>query len=94
MKKLTLMAIVASALLLTACGAEDKVINGTKYGTYGLFNKEEMRNPNIQYEVSGWSIFWSVLFCETVVAPVYFLGWDLYQPVAAKTPNSVPGQVN
>ena len=94
MKRSLLAAVLASALLLTACGAEDKTINGITYGTYGLVNEHEMRNPKIQYEISGWSIFWSIVFCETVVAPIYFIGWDLYQPVGVKDPNWVPGQVN
>ena len=89
-----LMALAfASTMALTACGADERTIDGVTYGTYGVFNQDEMRNPNIQYELSGWSIFWSVLLCETVVVPVYFIGWDLYQPVGKKNPNWVPGQV-
>lgn len=93
MKRSLIAAVLASALLLTACGADNKVINGVEYGTYGLVNESEMKNPKIQYEISGWSIFWSVVFCETIVVPIYFIGWDLYQPIAAKDPSWVPGQV-
>lgn len=84
---------LASCLALAACGADEKTIDGVTYGTYGVVNKDEMRNPNIQYELSGWSIFWAIIFSETVVAPVYFIGWDLYEPVGKKDPNWVPGQV-
>lgn len=94
MNRSLLAAVLASALLLTACGAENKTINGVTYGTYGLVNEHEMHNPKIQYEISGWSIFWSVIFCETVVVPIYFIGWALYQPIGVKDPNWVPGQVN
>ena len=94
MKRSLLAAVLASALLLTACGADDKTINGIRYGTYGLINESEMHNPKIQYEISGWSIFWSFVFCETVVVPIYFIGWDLYQPIGVKDPNWVPGQVS
>jgi len=90
----TLAAVIVAAAMLTACGAENKVINGVEYGTYGLMNKSEMMNPNIQYEISGWSIFWSVILVETVIAPIYFIGWDMYQPLGKKDPNWVPGQVN
>lgn len=93
MKKSLLVLAVVSCLALTACGADDKTIEGIKYGTYGVVNFGEMRNPNIQYEISGWSIFWSILFSETVVVPIYFIGWDLYEPVNKKDPTWVPGQV-
>ena len=94
MKRALFATLLASTLLLSACGAEDKTINGVTFGTYGLMNENEMYNPKIQYEISGWSIFWSVVFCETVVVPIYFIGWDLYQPVGIKDPNWVPGQVS
>ena len=94
MKKLLLaLALTASCLVLTGCGAEEKNIGGTTYGTYGIANADEMKNPNIRYELSGWSIFWSVLFSETIIVPIYFIGWDLYQPVDKKDPSWVPGQV-
>ncbi len=94
MKKLiATVALVAATLALTGCGADPKTIDGITYGTFGLANEKEMRNEKIQYEISGWSIFWSVIFCETIVVPVYFIGWDLYQPIGRRDPNWVPGQV-
>lgn len=93
MKKSLLVLAVVSCLALTACGADDKTIDGITYGTYGVVNQTEMRNPNIQYEMSGWSIFWSIIFSETVVVPIYFIGWDLYEPVTKKDPSWVPGQI-
>jgi major membrane immunogen (membrane-anchored lipoprotein) len=93
MKRALLALVLASTALLSACGADDKVIDGVKYGTYGVVNEGEMRNPNIHYELSGWSILWAIIFSETIVAPVYFIGWDLYEPVSKKDPKWVPGQV-
>jgi hypothetical protein len=93
MKK-SLIAALAVSVLLAGCGASNKVIDGVEYGTYGLVNESEMRNPNIQYSLSGWSIVWSIIFVETIVAPVYFIGWDLYEPIGKKDPNWVPGQVS
>lgn len=91
--KPVLALILASSVLLSGCLASEKKIDGITYGTYGFVNADEMRNPNIQYEMSGWSLLWSFIFVETIVAPVYFIGWDLYQPVGKKDPNWVPGQV-
>lgn len=83
---------IAATMMLSACGAEDKVIDGVKYGTYGIANTE-MHNSKIQYEISGWSVFWAIFLSETIVGPVYFIGWDLYQPVALIDPTRLPGQV-
>jgi major membrane immunogen (membrane-anchored lipoprotein) len=94
MRKLLLAAALASTMLLTACGADTKTINGVTYGTYGVANEKDMRNPAIEYEVSGWAVFWSVVFCETIVVPVYIIGWDLYQPVGPMDPNKVKGSVS
>jgi major membrane immunogen (membrane-anchored lipoprotein) len=93
MNRSLLALVLVSCLALTACGADNKTIDGITYGTYGVANQTEMKNPNIQYEMSGWSIFWSIIFCETVIVPVYFIGWDLYEPVGKKDPSWVPGQV-
>ena len=86
--------VLASALLLSACGAEDKTINGVTYTTYGIANEKDNRNPNIQYEISGWSIVWSVVFCETLIVPAYFILFDLYQPVGVRNAQLPPGVVS
>jgi len=82
-RTLLLAAALASTLLLTACG-NDKTINGKKYQTYGVFNEDTRKDPNIKYEVSAGSVIWAIILCETVVFPVYIIGWDLWQPVSAK----------
>ena len=93
MKKLTVLLALAAALSLTACGADRKEINGITYDTYGLINKDEKKNSKIEYEVSTWAVVWAVVFSETIIVPVFIIGWDLYQPVGVKDPNAVPGQV-
>lgn len=82
-RTLLLAAALASTLLLTACG-NDKTINGKEYQTYGVFNEDTLKDPNIKYEVSAGSVIWAIILCETVVFPVYIIGWDLWQPVSAK----------
>lgn len=89
--KRTVIALTLAAVLLAGCGAEEKVINGTRYATYGLINKDEDHNPKIQYQVSGWSIVWSVIFFQTIVVPFYFIGFDLYEPVGPKDETKGPG---
>jgi flavoprotein len=77
------MLIAATVLSLSSCGA-DLTINGNHYDTFGIANEEANRDPRIVYEISAGSVIWAILLCETVVVPVYIIGWDLWQPVRAK----------
>ena len=83
MKKLLIALAIASTALLSGCG-NDKTIDGKRYETFGLANMESQRDPNIIYEMSAGSVIVGIIFIETVVVPVYVIGWDLYQPVRKK----------
>ena len=39
------------------------------------------KNENIRYEVSVGNVVLSIIFSETIVAPVVFTGWYLFEPV-------------
>lgn len=83
MKKLiAAVALAVAAFGLSGCG--DETINGTKYKSYGIFNEEVVKDPKILYEVSAASVIVAIIFCETIVVPVYVVGWDLYEPVRVK----------
>jgi hypothetical protein len=49
------VALVLSTQLI-ACG-NSKVVQGTEYGTYGLLNEDEMKNPDVRYEPCWGNIF-------------------------------------
>lgn len=81
MKKLIACGFLALAMLsLGGCG-NDKKIDGKNYEVYGLFNEVAVKDPDIRYEVSPGSVIVAVIFSETVVVPIYVIGWDLYEPV-------------
>lgn len=84
MKKLIAAALIAA--MLTGCG---QPINhaGKHYPTYGLFNQDTSKSEKMCYEVSIGNVVWSILLIETIVAPVYFVGWSLWNPVGPKGPN-------
>jgi len=42
------------------------------------------RDPNINYQISAVSVIVAIVFSETVIIPVYVLGWDLWEPVSKK----------
>ena len=82
MKK-AIVALSLAALLLTSCAHSVKY-EGKTYEPYGIANEETRRDPTIPYELSFGSVFLAIVFCETVIAPVFIVGWDLYQPVPKK----------
>ena len=49
--------------------------------SYGLANKDSKMIEGVVYEVSLGNVVWSILLSETIIAPVYFVGWDIMQPV-------------
>jgi hypothetical protein len=83
MKKLILaVALAATAFGLSGCGGDR--VNGTYYDSYGIFNEAEVKDPNVAYEISLASVIVAIIFSETLVIPVYIVGWDLYKPVAPR----------
>ena len=66
--------------MLASCG-DSIVYKGKKYETYGLFNKDEVRDENIEYRLILGNAIWGIILVETIVAPVCFYGFSLYEPV-------------
>jgi hypothetical protein len=80
MKKVFLTLSGAVILLFSSC-ANDKVIEGTYYESYGLLNSDDKKSDSIQYKLVTGNVVWSVIFCETIVVPVWLVGFSLYEPV-------------
>lgn len=83
-----LIAVVA-ILSLVGCGRPLEVkMPGTTvthvYPTVGLFTLDQ-RSPDICYEVSVGNVIWSIILIESIVFPVYFVGWSIMNPVRPKT---------
>ena len=77
-------ATIMTALMLSAC-AQEKTIDGVRYRPYGLANESSRHNPKIRYELVAGNVFWAVVLCETIIAPIYFVGFSLFQPVGKTT---------
>lgn len=84
MKTKILALVLLIGFLLASC-AEEKTIDGVTYRPYGLLNEDTQKNPNIEYEVSGWAVFSGVVFFETIIVPIYTFGYNLYEPVGKKS---------
>ena len=78
MKKLFII-LIAVCFLVAGCGS-NFVANGVEYETYGLLNKEEVRKEGVRYKLIVGNVVWGIVLCETIIAPVYFFGFSLYEP--------------
>jgi predicted small secreted protein len=84
MMKKAIAVLVAASFLLTAC-AYPRTICGVTYDTYGAIDAVEKHNPKIEYRISVGNIIWSVIFLETIIVPIWLMGFNLYYPVGPKS---------
>jgi hypothetical protein len=84
-KIVSIFVIVCFISMFIGCG-DSRIINNVEYDTYGLFNKEDNRYPDIKYKLITGNLVWGILLCSTIVAPIYFFGFSLYEPIREKTP--------
>lgn len=91
MKRIIAVAIMLVLVLQIAGCADRKMIDGVTYDTYGIINADDKKNPNIEYEVVWGNVFWGIVLFGTIIAPIYFFGFSLFEPVGKKT--AIKGQV-
>jgi len=91
MKKLFFIIIV----LICASCAENKTFsvkteNGElktiKVEPYGLANKET-KIDGVEYQICVGNVLLDVVFSETLIIPIYLIGWELYEPVKLVSQN-------
>lgn len=83
MKKLLIASVLGLSIALGACG-RDLQTSQKIYPTVGLLN-QHLRSDNVCYEVSIGNVIWSVILIETVIFPVYFVGFSIFNPIREKT---------
>jgi hypothetical protein len=83
MKLKTFGIVAALAAALSGC-ARDLHACGKIYTSYGLLSPDDAKNPNLRYEVIWGNVFLGVVMFETIIAPIYFFGFSLFEPVGAK----------
>ena len=88
MKKNIVMVLIVAILATSFTGcSQRKNIDGVTYDTYGLFTENKKANPNIEYELSVGNVIWGIILIETIIGPIYFFGFDLWEPVGPKVTN-------
>ncbi len=91
MKKIiTYILILFILIMISACG-NNKIIEGKEYKTIGLVNiwvndesMLDIKDPKIQYKIIWGNVIWGALLFETVISPIYFFGFSMFEPVEKK----------
>lgn len=82
--RLPIALAVAAGLLVSGCTQPLETKEGKKYDSYGLVNKSRFKSQHVCYHVPAGSIILGIIFVETIIVPVYIVGWDLYNPDRVK----------
>jgi len=90
MKKMILLIMIL--VVLIGCSNNKELCYKTEEGQYcsefkpyGLLDEEVYKNPNIEYRINPYNVFWSIVLIESIFAPIIIIGFDIYEPVRVKT---------
>jgi len=77
---ITVILFLFCTVIMTGC-SDSKILNGKLVETYGLINESKVKVENVQYKLCVGNFIWGILLVETLIAPIYFFGFDIYEPV-------------
>lgn len=88
MKKIIASLLIASIVLM-GCGHPGDFQSPStgkmkEYPTYGFFNADSSKSAEMCYEVSVGNVVWSIILVETIIMPVYFIGFSIFNPIGPK----------
>jgi hypothetical protein len=84
MKKLLMVSTLC--LALAGCGGNTVIRTGKGgvYESYGFANDSTYHSKHVCYRISPASVILAFIFSETIVVPLYFIGFDLFDPIRLK----------
>lgn len=83
MKKVFIVLLLMTSIVLTSC-ASTQIIDGRSYPPFGIVNMDSRQDPSVNYEISFGSVAVAIILCETIIFPVYVIGWDLFEARSKK----------
>ena len=91
MKKLMMiLAVAIASIAMTSCAEKKtfKKADGTEFTAkpYGWMDKEK-EIDGVEYDICTGNVVLSILFCETVAAPVLLTGLELWEPISFTDPS-------
>lgn len=80
-----LLLLFVSIILCSCAENKDLKLNGRvqTFETYG-WACDELKNDSIEYEINTGNVILSIIFCETIIAPIILTGWEIKEPVKVK----------
>ena len=92
MKKLMMiLAVAIASIAMTSCAEKKtfKKADGTEFTAkpYGWMDKEK-EIDGVEYDICTGNVVLSIIFCETVAAPVLLTGLELWEPVSYTEPKT------
>jgi hypothetical protein len=76
------VAAITMGVFLSACG-QPLVTKEKTYDTVGVVTLDK-RSNKVCYGVSIGNTIWSIVLVETIVFPIYFVGWSILNPERMK----------
>jgi len=85
MFKKAIATTLVAIMLTTGCADNKNLPVGTngssvEVRSYGIIDKEDEKQECVNYSLAWGNIVWSSLLVYTVAAPIYFVGFSLYEP--------------
>lgn len=81
-----LISLVLVVLLISSCG-KSLVVDKVEYKPVGLISMNTKNNTysdSINYEPCWGNIILGAILVETIIAPIYFYGFSMFNPVSKK----------
>lgn len=94
MFKVTLVVILIVCMSLVGCG-KSMVIDGVERKTVGLIETSTRSgdySEDVRYEPCWGNIILGVVLIETVIAPIYFFGFSMLNPVSSVNSPAAQGE--
>ena len=80
-----LIILIMSALMICSCAESKKFRkqDGSVFTAepYGWANYHTRKVEGVKYEINAPNLVFSMIFVETIIAPVLITGYDLFEPV-------------
>ena len=86
MNKVTILMLLMLIINISCADSKTFEIDGKQvtvepYGWADLGGK----NKEVKYKANVGNVVLSIIFCQTIVAPVVLTGWYLFEPIELKT---------
>lgn len=77
-----LTVLFLSIIMFSCADKKEFIINQEKVivEPYGWFDLNA-KNDSIEYKINGGNVVLSIIFCETIIVPIWLTGDQLYEPV-------------